>query len=128
MAFFIDDNGNITLIQGDSFNLVVDGLPTDKNYTVYLAIKNANRVTMGNELSVQTGGEDSVTFAITAALTDLLTVPRGEESAEYYYGIKICSTNTVTQATTEETLLLGDLDIAELNTITVYPKRVEGLS
>jgi len=126
MAFFIDDNGNITLIQGDSGVLTVNGLPTDKSYTVYFAIKNANRQTVGSELSIEANGLDSVQFAIGASLTDLLTVPNGEESAEYYYGIKICTTDAITNIETEETLLLGNLDISEMNTVTVYPKRVEG--
>lgn len=38
MAFNIDENGNITLIQGDSGSLVINGLKTDKNYTVFFAI------------------------------------------------------------------------------------------
>lgn len=39
MAFNIDENGNITLIQGDSGSLVINGLKTDKNYTVFLQFK-----------------------------------------------------------------------------------------
>ena len=37
MAFRIDENGNITMVQGDTGRLVVNGLNTDQNYTVYFA-------------------------------------------------------------------------------------------
>ena len=39
MAFRIDENGNITMVQGDTGRLVVNGLNTDQNYTVYFAIQ-----------------------------------------------------------------------------------------
>ena len=42
MAFTVDENGNISLVQGDSGTLVVDGIDTDKNYTVYLGIQDKN--------------------------------------------------------------------------------------
>ena len=54
MAFNIDENGNITLIQGDSGSLVINGLKTDKNYTVFFAIQDSNRKPVGNELQVNT--------------------------------------------------------------------------
>ena len=34
MAFMIDNDGNITMIQGDTGRLVVNGLMTDQNYDV----------------------------------------------------------------------------------------------
>ena len=126
MAFYIDENGNIELIQGDSGTLTVNELPTDKNYTIYLAIRNKKRELVGSEIYLSTNQSDTVTFVIGAALTDLLTVPLSEESETYYYGIKLCATDAQTLVETEETLFLGDMTIAEMNTITVYPKRVEG--
>lgn len=122
MAFRVDDNGNITLVQGDSGSYVVSGLPTDKNYTVYFAIQDENRKPMGFEISIETGKASFVTIELTAQLTDYLTVKKTEDYATYYFGIKLCD-----DTGREDTLLLGDSDIGDENTITVYPKKVEGM-
>lgn len=63
----------------------------------------------------------NIEFKIPAALTNHLKVNVNEETAEYYFGIKLCSDDEE-----EDTLLLGDSDIGDLNTITVYPKKLEG--
>ena len=125
MAFFVDENGGITLIQGDSGTLTVNDLPTDKSYTVYFAIKDKKRNTIGSEMSLVSNAQSAVSFFISADLTNLLTVPLSKESEEYYYGVKICA--TVNDVTSEETLIIGESDISDMNTITVYPKRVEGV-
>jgi len=122
MAFVVDDNGNITLVQGDSGELTVSGIDTDRNYTVYLAIQDSNRNPIGNEIVVDSGGLDSVIFVFTPELTNLLTVKRRDESAEYYYGVKVCDSDSGI----EDTLLIGDSVMGDLNTITVFPKKVEG--
>lgn len=123
MAFNIDENGNITLVQGDSGQLVVNGLPTDKEYTVYFAIQDENRKPIGSEISVEANKTSSVVFVLLGSLTDLLPVKKGEDTATYYYGVKICTSD----GNIEDTLLLGNSKIGDLNTITVYPKKVEGV-
>lgn len=122
MAFSVDDEGNITLIQGDSGELKVSGLETDKNYTVYLGIQDSKRNAIGNELSLQSGQHDEVTFVITPALTNLLTVKKNNEYETYYYGIKVCYSSD----DFEDTLFIGDSTFGETRTMTVYPKIVEG--
>lgn len=121
MAFSIDKNGNITMIQGDSGSLSIEGLNTDKNYTVYLAIYDKNRVPAVKELYVNANKSTSVIFELTGDYTDMMSVDRNEDYAIYYYGIKLCADNGY-----EDTLLIGDGDIGSLNTIIVYPKKVEG--
>lgn len=123
MAFIVNEDGNITLIQGDSGTLVINGLPTDKSYTVYFAIQDEKRNPIGSEITIESNGASSVEFVLTGAFTDLLTVKKSEDYATYYYGIKICSNSDYT----EDTLMLADSDISTYNTITVYPKRVEGI-
>ncbi len=117
--FEVDDFGNITLTQGDSGKLTVTGLPTDKDYKVYLGIQDENRKPVGSEIVVQSNMSDTVVFAIMAALTDLLNVPKDEDYAIYPYGIKIC----YEPEGLEETLIIGEI---ATNTITAYPKKVEG--
>jgi hypothetical protein len=121
MAFVVDDYGNITLVQGDSGQLTVNGLNTDRNYTVYLAIQDSKRNPIGTEMTVSSNGNSSVIFDFIPELTNLLTVKRSQESAEYYYGVKVCYGEDF-----EDTLLIGNSDIGDVNTITVYPKKVEG--
>ena len=70
MAFIVDTNGNITLVQGDSGNLVITGLPIDKNYTVYFAIQDENRKPIGEELRLETQKQQSINFEILSALTN----------------------------------------------------------
>ena len=121
MAFTIDENGNITMVQGDSVQLVINGLNTDKNYSVYFAIQDENRKPIGNEISVDSNGSPIVIFVLTSTLTDLLTVKNNEENAIYYYGVKTCTADGF-----EDTLTIGSGDMGDRNTITVYPKKVEG--
>ena len=122
MAFLVDETtGNITCIQGDHGEIRVDGLETDKDYTLYLAIQNTKRQPVGSEISVEANRADSVIFYLTPALTNLLTVKPNEDSATYYYSIKACATGNY-----EDTLFISNSSFGDLNTITVYPKRVEG--
>ena len=121
MAFMIDNDGNITMIQGDTGRLVVNGLMTDQNYTVYFAIQDEDRRPIGNEISVQSNSQPTVVFELSSNLTDLLKVGQDEETHEYYYGVKTC-----TEDGFEDTLTIGNGVMGDRNTITVYPKKVEG--
>ena len=121
MAFVIDNDGNITMIQGDTGRLVVNGLNTDQNYTVYFAIQDENRRPVGNEVNVESNMQPTVVFELASQLTDLLKVAEDEETHTYYYGVKICTVEGF-----EDTLSIGGSDMGNKNTITVYPKKVEG--
>lgn len=123
MAFIVDEKGNISLVQGDSGELHIEGIPTDKDYKIYFAVQDNSRKPIGAEPFVNSDYHSSVVLSIPAVLTDLLTVKKDDESAEYYYGIKVCDEDSGY----ENTLVLGDGDIGDLNTITVYPKKVEGI-
>ena len=122
MAFKIDKNGNISMIQGDSGLITIRGLNPNKNYTVYFAIQDINRNPVGAELFVSSNNSPDVIFQLTGDYTDLLTVKKNEPCAIYYYGLKICDETTQR----EDTLIVGSDEIGGINTITVYPKKVEG--
>jgi hypothetical protein len=124
MAFIVDtETGEMILYQGDSGELFIRGLNTDKNYTVYFAFYNKKRRRLGTEISIETNQSDHVNLSIPASLTDLLTVPLGLDSEEYYYGIKVCDSVT----NYEDTSSVGNKGFGDLNIVTVYPKEVEGL-
>ncbi len=118
-----EETGDITLIQGDSGQYVISGLPTDQYYTVYFAIQDTNRNPIGSEISVTANLYSSVTINLPSSLTDLLTVKKNEDYAEYRFGVKLC-----TAAGREDTLIIGNKEVGEDNLITVYPKKVEGLN
>lgn len=121
MALNIDENGTIFIHQGDSGEVVISGLNTSKNFSVYFAVKNDKRETIGDEICVNSNYHSSVTFFLSSDFTDLLTVPVDEEYAIYYYGIKLCEGDTV-----EDTLFIANSDYGQLNYIVVFPKIVEG--
>lgn len=122
MAFEIDNSGNMSLIQGDSGNLTISGISTDRNYTIYFAFRDLKHNPVGGEISVESNQQDTVQIFITSELTDLLEVPIKDDFATYYYGLKACYEDEGI----EDTLILGIGDMSEPNTVTVYPKRVEG--
>ena len=70
MAFKIDENGTITCYQGDSGEINITGLQTDKNYTLYFAVQDKMRKPVGFEVSVETDYKDTATFVITPELSD----------------------------------------------------------
>lgn len=123
MAFTVDDNGNITLIQGDSGEYTITGIEVEdeSDYATYFAIQDENRKPVGDEVqSIISGGMSS--FAISSLLTDKLTVPTNDDSATYYFGIKLVNTET----DEEDTLMIAGGTYGTLNTITVYPRKVVG--
>ena len=123
MSLNINEQGNITLYQGDSGEIVVSGLDTSKNYTVYLAILDEKGNLVGNELQVTSNKNDFVVFSLTADFTDLLKVPKGKNYALYTYGIKVCDTETKT----EDTLIIEGSNYGDKNLIIVYSRKVMGI-
>lgn len=115
-------NGTITLYQGDSGEIVVSGLDTSKNYTVYLAILDEKRNPVGNELQVASNKSDFVVFTLTADFTDLFKVPKNKAYSVFSYGIKVCDTEN----NKEDTLIVEDSNYGDKNLIIVYPRKVIG--
>ena len=118
----IDEDGTITLYQGDSGEIVISGLDSDENYTVYFAIQDEKRNLIGEELSVSVSGSDTVTFILTPEYTDLLTVPVNKPYKIYYYGVKAC----VASSSAEDTLFVAGSIYGDQNRIVVYPRKVKG--
>lgn len=123
MAYIVETNGDISLVQGDSLELVINGIPTDQNYKVFFAAQNEAREPIGSEIMVESLGQPSVTIKLLGNYTNQFTVEEDKKSQKYYYGVKMCSETDQT----EDTLILGNSTIGGLNTLTVYPKKVEGI-
>lgn len=119
----IENDGTITLYQGDSGELVLSGINPEKSYTVFFAIQDEHRNIIGEELQVSVSDSDTVTFVLTSEFTDLLTVPQNKPYKIYYYGIKLCEKDSPT----EDTLFIADAAYGDLNRIIVYPRKVKGL-
>lgn len=114
------DTGDVICRQGDSGELTFTGIDKSKQYQVYFSIYNNKRKIIEEIRSVPYAG--IVTFGLTPSITDKLTVPVGEKTATYYYGLKIC----LPEENYEDTLVIGNKEITALNKIIVYPKIVEG--
>ncbi|GEM_PF-1425127 len=119
----IEDDGTISLYQGDSGEIEVNGLDTNHSYVLFFAVQNYKRVPVGSELQVSASGSSSVTFILTPQFTNLLTVPANKPYEIYYYGIKAC----ITDPLTEDTLFIGNSTYGDLNRMIVYPKKVKGV-
>lgn len=118
----IDNDGTMYLYQGDSGEIVIKGLDNTENRTVYLAIQDADRNPIGEELQVSVSDTDTVSFVLTPAFTNLLTVPKGKPYAVYFYGIKVCDTTEGK----EDTLFVEGSTYGDLNLIVVFPEKVKG--
>lgn len=114
------DTGNIICRQGDSGDITFTGIDKSKSYQVYFSIYNNKRKIIHELHGVPYEG--LITFGLTPEITDKLTVPIGEKTAIYYYGVKIC----LPDENYEDTLVVGNKEITALNKILVYPKIVEG--
>lgn len=123
MGYMVQDNGDITITQGDSFELVLNGIPTTQNYKIYFAIQDAERNPIGQEIMVESNQESSVVIKVTGNYSNQLTVGDDVKSTNYYYGVKMCSEAD----NTEDTLLLGNKQMGEQNIIKVFPRKVEGI-
>ena len=122
MSLIIDNDGTITLYQGDSGELVVSGLDKAKNYTVYFAIQDINRNLIGEELQVAVTNSDTVTFILTPEYTNLLVVPKNKPYEIFFYGIKACEV----ESNIENTMFIAESTYGDLNRIIVYPRKVRG--
>lgn len=123
MSLIIDNDGTITLYQGDSGELVVSGLDKAKNYTVYFAIQDINRNLIGEELQVAVTNSDTVTFILTPEYTNLLVVPKNKPYEVFFYGIKACEV----ESNIENTMFIAESTYGDLNRIIVYPQKVKGV-
>ena len=116
----INTIGLIKIYQGDTIELIVEGLDTSKNYTLYFGVQNKRRVFVIPELSIQTENQDTITMIIPASSTDKLYVPINKDYEDYYYGFKVCL------ETEETTLNIDGSQYGVSNILRVYPKKVEG--
>ena len=118
----IDKDGTISLYQGDSGEIFINGLDNTKEYMVYFAVQDLNRKPVGEELCVSVSNSENITFVLTSDFTDLLTVPLKKPYEIYYYGIKVCEQNSAV----EDTVFIANGTYGDLNRIIVYPRKVKG--
>ena len=113
--------GDMIIRQGDNGEYIVEDTPTDKVYTAYFSVVDENRNHIG-DIETNTSLEGYTKFIITPDFSDKLEVKKDEESATYYFVVKLChGVNDI-----EDTLVIGNKGINELNKITVLPKISEG--
>lgn len=116
--------GNITLRQGDSFNIPLEGLPTDREYEVYFAAQDLKRRPVGDEIHTQVQPDGTAMIEVSGEYSKQYLVGNNYKSVKYPYGIKLCHA----ESGYEDTLILGEeSDMFTENYITVLPLKVEGI-
>lgn len=123
MTINIDNEGTITLYQGDSGEININGIDDTKSYIVYFAIQDSKRKTVGEELKTFSNNTSNVVINLSAEFTDKLKVPQNKPYEVYYYGIKICEKSS----NTEDTLFISNSTYGDTNKVIVYPKKVNAL-
>lgn len=116
-------NGDVEMFQGDDIEFHFIGVPTDDDYDVFIEIQDENRVPIAKQVQVKSNYLDKVDIHLTGNYTKLMTVPADEKYKNYYYGVKYCSESRGI----EQTFLLPNKKIGDLNVIKVVPQAVEGI-
>lgn len=116
-----EETGEITTYIGDSGKFSLTGLPTSCD--VYFSIYNENKQILNEQKYVVEDG--TLTMFIPAEFTDVLTVPKNDDSAEYYYGIKLVYFDEDDNRI-ESTCTIGNHSMDEHVPFIVYAKRTEG--
>jgi aspartate oxidase len=122
MALKLDENGTITMYQGDTGYIYANGIDAEKQYRMYFGIHNSKRQPIGKEIMVEALNVDNVEFKIDIELSNLLTVPLNKEYETYYYGIKQNEIGTADA----DTMFIADGGYGDLYEIIVYPRKVVG--
>ena len=118
---YIIEPGKITLHQGDTVPVPVEGLESGVNQKLYAQIRDKNRLPVGQQQFTDTLGQANVTITLPSDLTDLLTVPGEEAYEEYYLSFKTCIDGV------ENTLFSGgEATFGNKIVLIVYPKEVDG--
>lgn len=117
MFIINEETGDIITRQGDTWSLQVSGITDD--FDAYFSVyRGDNRERL---FEIDAHPENGITnFNINAANSNLMTVPAGKKTEIYYYGIKRCKDGM------EDTVIVGDKGVGDLNKITVYPLITEG--
>lgn len=122
MAFELNiKTGDITCRQGDSGDFTLSGIPDDREYTVYFAVRdNKNNIILEKSA---TPVEGDVLFEFEPEDTEKFTVPSGAKNKVYYWAVKLC----YEPDNYEDTVIIGlNKTIGDVNKLIAYPKVVEG--
>lgn len=132
MALFKINDTDLKLYCGDTGNLRISNLPTDKNYKVYWEIIRAKTQETVFELELDSNQADNVLFNLDSQHSDQLTVPNINTPETYYWSIKICDPETGAEDTViPKTKVDPDTGLATFSKpykLIVLYKMVEGLT
>ena len=132
MALFKINHPDLKLYCGDTGNLRITGIPTSKNYKMYLEVIRARTQETVFELCVDSNNADNVLFVIDSEHSDLLTVSNINAPETYYWSVKICDPDTGSEDTvipkTKIDPSTGLATFAKPYKLIVLYKMVEGLT
>lgn len=100
MSLYRKNETDLQMYSGDTGSLRINGLPTDKNYKVYLEVTRGSNLEKIFEIMVESNGSSSIVFDISAEKSNLLTVKNINAPEVFYWAVKLCDENG-----TEDTIL-----------------------
>lgn len=117
-----DSDNTIKMVCGDTGKIKFKGLPVDENYVVSFVILNSKKGII-TELKTETNKDSAVVFNITQEISNKLTVVPNLEYQTYYYGLKLCNSET----NEENTITIKPCKFGEMNKFIVFPLNAEGI-
>lgn len=129
MTIYIGTNNDIKFYKGDSGNIKVEGIPTDKSYDIYFTARDYTKDTVVLEKMVKSEGKSFVIFSFSSADTDLFDLSKGAPYAIYKWGLKMCDPDTGLEDTLIPSVTFdesGNPIFSKPVKIYVYPLYVEG--
>lgn len=122
MSIFVSNNGDITLYNGDTGNIIFSGLPKDKAYTCYFSVNNDETGAILLEKTATEFNQNSGSARVTIDKNTSNNLPVGEWS----YSFKMCYGGTENTMLPAIKLINGVVQPQTPSGFTVLDKRVEG--
>lgn len=117
MFIMDDETGDAILRQGDSYSFKIIGVPDD--WDLYYSVYRKEDRTIVFEIKTNPINSEA-TINVTAEDSDKLVVPQDKKYEIYCWGAKRCKDGV------EDTLIIGNKQVGDLNKLQVYPKITEG--
>ena len=124
MFKYDEKTATMTTRQGDSFSFEVEGV--DSGWTLFFSVFDIKRNIL-LEISAIPDENGVALFKVSPSDSNKLVVSKGKKAETYYYNFKRC-TRVDEEEVIEDTLIIGDKQVSDLNKLIVYPLTTEGFA
>ena len=124
MFKYDEKTATMTTRQGDSFSFEVEGV--DSGWTLFFSVFDIKRNIL-LEISAVPDEKGIAHFKVSPGDSNKLTVSKGKKAETYYYNFKRCM-RVDEDEVIEDTLIIGNKQVSDLNKLIVYPLTTEGFA